>query len=109
MKAIEAEKVTMRPRWHYVLLSGMAAVGVIVLFLMLLYVVSLGVFFLRESGVWFAPAFGARGWWELLQSLPLTLIFLLVVLLAAAAAVSAAATPAGAVHAPLLSHCEVFL
>lgn len=79
MKAIQAESVTMRPRWHYVLLSGMAAVGVVVLFLMLLYVVSLGVFFLRESGVWFAPAFGARGWWELLHSLPLTLVFLLIV------------------------------
>lgn len=79
MKAIQEEAVTMRPRWHYILLSGMAATGVVVLFLMLLYVVSLGVFFLRESGVWFAPTFGARGWWELLNSLPMTLIVLLIV------------------------------
>jgi len=36
-------------------------------------------FFLREGGAWYAPAFGGRGWFVLLHSAPLLLLFLVAV------------------------------
>jgi hypothetical protein len=78
MDAIEKGRIRMRPRWHFVLLSALALVGVLIVFLTLLYVSSLAVFFLRDSGVWFAPSFGMRGWWTLVRGLPWLLILLLI-------------------------------
>ena len=84
MSAIRKGEIRMRPRWHFVLLSALSITGVFIVFLTLLYVVSLGVFFLRDSGAWFAPSFGLRGWWALARSLPWLLIlfiFIFVVVL----------------------------
>ena len=78
MDAIHKGKVQMRPRWHFVLLSVLALVGTLILFLTLLYVSSLGIFFLRDSGVWFAPSFGVRGWWDLLRGIPWVLVLLVI-------------------------------
>ena len=79
MEAIYKGRVRMRPRWHFLLFSAFGIVGSLIVFLTVLYIVSLAVFFMRESGALFAPAFGGRGWWALLHSLPWMLIFLVVV------------------------------
>ena len=79
MNAIRKGGVHMRPRWHFVALSAFAIVGIVLVALTLLYVASLAVFFMRDSGAWFVPAFGAAGWFELLRSLPWLLILLLAV------------------------------
>jgi len=79
MKAIREGHVHMRPRWHFLLLSALTLTGAILAFLTLLYIVSLGVFFLRDSGALFAPSFGARGWLTLLRSLPWLLIGFVVI------------------------------
>ncbi len=78
MEAIQKGRVRMRPRWHFVLLSALAALGAFIVFLTLLYVVSLAFFFLRESGAYFATSFGMRGWFVLLRSVPWLLMLFLV-------------------------------
>ncbi len=79
MDAIHKGHVRMRPRWHFVLLSVLGVSGVLILLLAALYASSLGVFFLRDSGVWFTPSFGPRGWFDLLHSIPWILVLLTVV------------------------------
>ena len=74
MDAIKKHNIQMRPRWHFVLLSTVAALGVFIVLLALLYIVSLSVFFLRDNGAWFATSFGGRGWFSLLHSIPWLLI-----------------------------------
>jgi hypothetical protein len=64
----------MRPRWHYVAISIASGTGLLIILLASLYTISLAVFFLRASGVWFAPVFGLRGWESLLRSLPWLLL-----------------------------------
>jgi len=79
MKAISKGEIQMRPRWHFILLSALSITGIFIVFLTLLYVASLGVFFLRDSGALFAPSFGLRGWWTLARSLPwLLIVFILI-------------------------------
>lgn len=79
MAAIRMGEVHMRPRWYFLLLSALSATCALVVFFLLLYVASLAVFFLRDSGVWFAPSFGVRGWVTLARSLPWLLILALLV------------------------------
>lgn len=79
MDAIRKGKVHMKPRWQFVLLSIFAVTGALLVFLTLVYIASLGVFFLRDSGALFAPSFGGMGWWVLLHSLPWLLIILLII------------------------------
>ena len=81
MDAIHTGRVHMRPRWHFILYTSFALVGTAIVFLTILYVASLGVFFMRESGAFFAPSFGARGWFALLRGLPWMLISLILVFL----------------------------
>lgn len=82
MDAIRHGKVQMRPRWHFVLMSALSILGVCIVALTLLYASSLVFFVLRESGVWFAPSFGMRGWFDLLRMVPWLLLgFVLVFLL----------------------------
>jgi len=76
MKAISRGEIHMKPRWHFILLSALYITGAFIVFLTLLYIVSLGVFFLRDSGELFAPSLGGRGWFSLLLSLPWLLILL---------------------------------
>ena len=79
MDAIKKGRIEMRPRWHFVLLSALAALGGFIVLLSLLYLVSLSFFLLRESGAWFAPSLGGRGWFSLLRSIPWLLILFSVV------------------------------
>lgn len=82
MDAIHKGRVQMRPRWHFILLSTLTIVGAFIVLLTLLYVASLAVFFLRDSGVWFAPEFGVRGWLALARSTPWLLVLFIIVFVA---------------------------
>lgn len=79
LDAIKKEGVKMRPRWHFVLLTLLAASGALILLLTLIYVVSFIVFMLHDGGTWFAPSFGMRGWFDLLRSIPIYLLVLLAI------------------------------
>lgn len=79
MDAIKKGNLRMRPRWHFVLLSALGAIGILILALALLYAASLSIFFLHDNGTWFAPRFGGRGWFDLLQSVPWLLVVFVVV------------------------------
>jgi hypothetical protein len=74
MAMIQKRGVSMRPRWHFILLSALAAAGALILIVLLLYVTSLALFFMRINGGWYAPSFGGRGWIVLLQSAPVLLL-----------------------------------
>ena len=72
----------MLPKRHFMLRSALALLGVIIIVLILLYLTSLIILMLQDSGVWFLPVFGWRGWYELLRSLPWILVVLLVAFVA---------------------------
>ncbi len=76
MSLIQKQKVAMRPRWHFLLLSALVTAGVLILVIALLYIVSLAFFFMRENGGWYAPVFGGRGWFVLMHSAPILLLVL---------------------------------
>lgn len=69
----------MRPKWHFVFKAFLAAIGVIILLLALLYLASFILFILRQTGVLFVLVFGSPGWHAFFVSLPWLLIFLLFV------------------------------
>lgn len=76
MDAIRKGEVRMRPRWYFVLLSLLTLTGALIVFLGLLYLSSLIVFFWHDSGAWFAPSFGPRGWLDLVRATPWLLVIL---------------------------------
>jgi len=83
LEAIKAGRVRMRPKWHFVLKAILMALGGVIMLLALLYLASFIIFTSRQTGVWFTPSFGSRGWYEFATSLPwilivLTLSFILV-------------------------------
>jgi hypothetical protein len=77
MRRIREGEASMRPRWHFILLSTLAALGAVIAFLAIVFVSSLLIFFLRESGALYLPGFGGRGWWDLLRSLPFSILILI--------------------------------
>lgn len=79
--AIKKGEVVMRPRWHFVLKTILAILGVTMVSLVLVYLTSLIIFGLRESGIIFAPGFGFRGILIFARSLPWILIVLVGILL----------------------------
>lgn len=74
LDTIRTERVTMRPRWYFVLRTALFATGTVVVMLALLYLASFIIYTSRVSGIWFVPAFGFPGWREFLFSLPWILI-----------------------------------
>ena len=70
MEKIESGRVKMRPKWRFILETVLWIVGLAVAALASLYLISLTVFVLHRSGLWFAPSFGPRGWMVLLVSFP---------------------------------------
>ena len=77
--AIASGKVKMRPRWQFILQAALLLTGAAILLFALLYLVSFIIFILHETGAWFVPAFGMRGWFALFLRLPWTLIGLVVI------------------------------
>lgn len=78
LSAIEAGKVTMRPRWHFVLKATLIVIGIVLSIFASVYVVSFAIFSMHRSGAWFVPAFGSAGVREFIASLPWVLILLAV-------------------------------
>lgn len=74
LHSIESGELSMRPRWHFVLMSALYAAGGVLLGLALLYVSSFIVFAMNRSGLWFAPGFGPRAFAPFLLSLPWIMI-----------------------------------
>lgn len=74
LKQIESGKAAMKPRWHFVLKTIFYVVGVVLVCASLLFLTSLIFFALRINGAWFAPGFGAGGWFVFFRSLPWVLI-----------------------------------
>lgn len=82
LQAIRSGRVKMRPKWRFVLHAALIVSGAILLLLALLYLVSFAVFSLRETGAWFVPAFGPRGWYAFLRAIPWFLIAVSLVFIA---------------------------
>ena len=82
LQVIHEGKVTMKPRWHFVLRTSLVAVGALLVSSAVLYLVSFIFFMLRQTGVWFVPAFGLSGWAHFLSALPWLLIGLALVFIA---------------------------
>lgn len=79
MEAIRKGGVHMKPRWHFVAWAVLFAIGILTIVSVLLYTASLSLFLLRESGVWFAPSFGVRGWFALVRSIPISHVVFIIV------------------------------
>lgn len=78
-EAIKSGQVKMRPRWYFILKTALAISGGLFVLLTILYLASLIIFISRQSGAWFAPAFGIGGMYIFLSHLPWLLVFLAVV------------------------------
>lgn len=79
---IQSGKAKMHGRSYFVVHAALLGLGVIVLVLGLLYAVSLAIFMLKQTGAWFAPTFGWRGFVIFLTAVPwllvvVTLVFVL--------------------------------
>jgi hypothetical protein len=81
IKAISDGKISMRPRWQFVLRAVLLICGIMVLVLALLYLVSFAIFVLHETGEWFVPGFGPHGIREFLSSFPWVILLLSVAVL----------------------------
>lgn len=71
---IKARRIHMRPKWHFSLNTTLSILAAICVFLAAIYLTSLVIFEVRESGLSFAPRFGYRGWVEFLLSFPWLLV-----------------------------------
>ncbi|MBI4143042.1 hypothetical protein HY480_04165 [Candidatus Uhrbacteria bacterium] len=76
---IQSGQTRMRPKWHFLLRTTLAAVGAALLVLAILYLVSFVFSMLRYTGAWFAPSFGVRGVGILLSTVPWILVLLAIV------------------------------
>lgn len=71
---IKTGNTRMIPKWHFVLKAALAAVGLIIVLVVLLYLASFIFFILNKTGIWLLPAFGMRGISAFLSSLPWILL-----------------------------------
>ena len=60
LETIKARHIAMRPKWHFVLKSSLKVLGIIMLFLTIIFMASFILFVLRATGVLFVPLFGFR-------------------------------------------------
>ena len=71
---IESGAVKMRPHAYFMLHSILLALGGFMILMTLVFLASLIFFMLRQTGVWFTPAFGLRGIGIFIASLPWLLV-----------------------------------
>ena len=71
---IKSGEANMKPRWHFILKAILWILGTVLVGLVIMFVLSFILFSLRQTGVWFVPAFGVRGVGVFLRSLPWLLI-----------------------------------
>jgi hypothetical protein len=81
LKRIEAGKVHMRPRWHFVLRAVLMIVGTVLLVLTTVYLTSFIIFTLRQTGALAAPGFRPGGYLLLLGSIPWVILVVAVIFL----------------------------
>lgn len=79
LEVIGSGKVKMRPRWQFISRAALLIAGIILGVGVTLFLSSLIVFILRQTGVWFVPGFGFHGYGIFFSSLPWILIVLAVV------------------------------
>ena len=71
---IKSGQLKQRPHWYFVLRGALIGTGIGLVLCLVLYLASFIFFILRQTGVWFVPAFGFRGWFVFFRSLPWLLI-----------------------------------
>ena len=76
LAGIRDGRLAMRPRWHYISKAVLVLIGTVFALLGLLYVLSLILFLLRQSGLLFVPMLGMVGLRMFLISFPWTLLLL---------------------------------
>lgn len=81
LKSIQEGRVSMKPRWHFVLRAVLLLSGVLLAVLALLYLVSFVIFVLHETGAWFVPSFGLHGLAEFLVSVPWLIVLVAIIFL----------------------------
>jgi hypothetical protein len=81
LKSIEAGKVHMRPRWHFVLHAILMIVGTALLVLTIIYLTSFIIFTLRQTGALAAPGFRPGGYLLLLESIPWVIFIVAIIFL----------------------------
>lgn len=74
VSAIESGTTNMRPKWHFVLRGALLSLGLILVLIALLYVASLIVFTLKQTGLIMTPVMGGRGFGVFLFSAPWLLV-----------------------------------
>lgn len=72
--AITSGKASMRPKWHFILRGVLLSLGLILVAIALLYVASLIVFALKQTGLIMTPGMGGRGFGVFLFSAPWLLV-----------------------------------
>ncbi len=82
LENIKAGKIQMQPRWHFVLKIALLSFGAIVVLSALLYVASFMIFTMRQTGIFFTPFFGIRGWQAFFMHLPWMLVFFVFIFIA---------------------------
>lgn len=81
LNKIKAGEVSMVPKWHFMLRAGLLLSGVILATLLSVYLLSFILFFLRQSGLMFAPGFGFHGISFFVMASPWLLISVTIVFL----------------------------
>ena len=81
LSTIEKGEAKMKPKWHFALQTALFVLGVLVVFLLSLYIASFVLFILDESDLWFVPSFGFDGLCLFLKSLPWLLITVVIIFL----------------------------
>jgi len=77
------ERLSQKPKWHFVAMTIVCIVGLVVILGILLYLASFIIFTLSEQKVMFAPEFGWRGIGIFIMSLPWLLILASLILILA--------------------------
>jgi hypothetical protein len=67
---IESQKLSMKPKWYFFIISTLYIVGTILALLGTMFIFSLIIFSLHLSGAWFVPGFGFYGFAVFLQTIP---------------------------------------
>jgi hypothetical protein len=81
LKSITDGRVTMRPKWHFVLRAILLISGIVLAVLALLYLISFIIFILHQTGSWFVPSFGLHGINEFLISFPWLIVLVAAIFL----------------------------
>jgi hypothetical protein len=76
LNAIQRGDIKQHSRRYFVLRGALIGTGIGLVLVAVLYLASFIFFIMRQTGVWFVPAFGWRGWVSFFRSAPWLLIAL---------------------------------